>query len=321
MKNIQLSINKLEDNKEIPTKLRLFKFGVNKTTKGEFVLTEDNAEKIIQNQKDYGNKLNFDYNHSQLNELMSIEDGVSAGTFDLAILDDGLYATNIEWTAKAKQLINDREYIYTSPAFDIEKVNDVKYIIDIINCALTNLPATKELKQILEAASKKAKLNKGKLTMDEEDKKKEEQLEDGEEMPETDVEDQSEEKTPMQEVMDRLAVLEEIISKLQGEKEPEEEMKKCSDGEDEEDKKEETEAKKLAKDALLDLAVAKGKIAPSQKKVLSKLSLKTLKEELETMPVVTKLSSRIVSEPVRQKTESEQLSDRLLSGYKSNFRK
>ncbi len=77
--------------------------------KESFVLTKDNALKIVQNYKDYGNKLNFDYNHSQLNELMSIEDGVSAGTFDSAMLDDGIYAVNIEWTPKARQLISDKE--------------------------------------------------------------------------------------------------------------------------------------------------------------------------------------------------------------------
>lgn len=325
MKNLELTIVKL-DTKSAPNRLRLFKFGVNKTTKGEFILTKENAEKIIQEQKEYGNKLNFDYNHSQLNDLLTIEDGLSAGTFDLGILSDGLYAINIEWTNKAKQLIEEKEYIYTSPAFNITKVDGEKYITDIINCALTNMPATKELKQILEAASKKQvsskkQLNKKELsTMDEEEDKKketEESLED------------SEEKSPMQDLIDRLAALEEIVAELKGKTEEEkpsdestdEEMQKCEDSTEEEKPSDETEEKKLAKEALLDLAVVKGKILPAQKKLLSKLSLKTLKTELDSMPATTKLSGRLVSQPAKQKSETEKLSDRLISGYKSNFRK
>ncbi len=148
-KNIIISLADIPKRKKAPTELKLFGWGVNKTTKGEFVLTKESADLIIQAWKDYGNKLNVDYNHAQLTSE-NPDDAISAGTFDLKLTDKGLFAVNILWTDKAKAMIEAKEYIYTSPAF---LVNDDSDIVEILNFALTNMPATIGMEQLI-AASK-----------------------------------------------------------------------------------------------------------------------------------------------------------------------
>lgn len=137
--------------KEPPTEIRLFKFGGNKTTKGVFYLTEENAKLIMEVQSEYKNKLNIDYNHAQLTST-NPDENISAGKYDLALLDDGLYAINIEYTDKARDYILNGEYLYISPAFSVDNDNN---ITSIINFALTNLPATYDIKELM-AASKMA---------------------------------------------------------------------------------------------------------------------------------------------------------------------
>ena len=143
--------------KKVPTERLLFKFGANKTTKGTFYLTEEVAKTILNSWKAYGNKLNIDYSHQQLAEKQTADGSISAGTYDLAIKSDGLYAVNIEWTTRAAKYITDKEYIYTSPAFITELRDGKEVIIEVINFALTNIPATLHMDELLIAASRSLK--------------------------------------------------------------------------------------------------------------------------------------------------------------------
>lgn len=153
------------DEKKIPLEVLLFKFGLNETTKGDVYLTEDSANQIIAAWKDWGNKLNIDYNHAQLFSV-NPDESISGGTYDLEIREDGLYATNINWTDRAREKILAREYLYLSPAFD---VNDNNEVIELINFALTNLPATKNMNELLAAF----KLYLGETMVEEENKSEE----------------------------------------------------------------------------------------------------------------------------------------------------
>lgn len=146
-----------------PTERLLFKFGVNKTTKGDFYLTKESAKEIINNWKDYGNNLNIDYNHNQLANVIDPEAGASAGTFQLEVRPSGLWAVDIIWTDRASKMIESREYIYTSPAFITEDRNGQEVIIDVLNFALTNIPATKNMDMLI-AASKYEKTKKENMT-------------------------------------------------------------------------------------------------------------------------------------------------------------
>lgn len=142
-----ISLATLPERKQAPTMVKLFSWGLNNTTKGEFVLTKESADQIIAAWKDYGNKLNVDYNHAQLFSV-NPDESISAGSFDLELRETGLFAVNIEWTDKAKKLIESREYLYISPAFLTNEDNEV---VELINFALTNIPATKGMDQLLAA--------------------------------------------------------------------------------------------------------------------------------------------------------------------------
>jgi hypothetical protein len=146
-KNILISLSDIPSRKEAPTLVKLFSWGLNKTTKGDFILSEKSANEIIEAWKEYGNKLNIDYNHAQLFSV-NPDESISAGTFDLELRETGLFAVNIVWTDKAKSLVEAKEYIYISPAF---LTNEEGEVVELINFALTNIPATKNMDQLIAA--------------------------------------------------------------------------------------------------------------------------------------------------------------------------
>lgn len=323
----------LNKTKVAPKRIRLFKLGLNKTTKGEFYLTKDNGNKIIDSWKEYGNKLSFDYNHAQLNELASPESQISAGTFDLELNDLGLFAVNIEWTEKAKQLIESKEYIYTSPAFlsKIEKADNKKYIVDIINCALTNIPATHELTQLLEAASKRIFDKKEKLNMENTEELKcgdeEEKLQDPiqEEAP------MEEEKDPMEvlkELIERVSILEQEVESLKpSEKEPAEEevvIEEEKTSKELEALKEENKQLKLAielkeKEELVTIALSEKKLFPAQKELYMSLNKDVLKEELSKLQPIS--LGRVVPQEIKQeKSESVKLAEKIVEKFNKQFK-
>lgn len=63
---------------------------------------------------------------------------------------DGLYVTDVRWTAKAKQLIQDGEYRYISPVFTYDPVT--LEVLDLQSVALTNNPALQSLTDLSHVA-------------------------------------------------------------------------------------------------------------------------------------------------------------------------
>lgn len=130
---------------------RLFKFGDNPTVKGTFRLTQESAAELMATYAKRGLKVTFDYDHYALKGSRP-QDGKSAGKCDLELREDGLYCTNIEWTPTAQKEIEDGEWVYFSPAF--ESTSKTKEICELINVALTNVPAMDGIEAI--AASRQA---------------------------------------------------------------------------------------------------------------------------------------------------------------------
>ncbi|MBO1856841.1 phage protease [Burkholderia cenocepacia] len=86
------------------------------------------------------NGLSFDYEHQTLRARENGKPAPAAGWFKtLEVRDDGVWATDIKWTAAARQMIESGEYRYTSPVFTYdEKTGEVT---SLFNVALTNTPA------------------------------------------------------------------------------------------------------------------------------------------------------------------------------------
>lgn len=131
-----------------PSRFRLFKFGENRSTKGTVYLTVESAKKCLSAWIDYGNDLSGDYNHAITNP--NIESPRASCWFSLALERDGLYAVNVKFTPAAHEAICNKEYRYYSPYFAIESDNKNRpCVVEIINVALTNTPATKNQRPLV----------------------------------------------------------------------------------------------------------------------------------------------------------------------------
>ncbi len=127
---------------EPPREIKLFGAGRNATTKGDFVFDDKAAESVMARFRDHGlDKLPFDFDHGMFASEVTSENRKAAGWFVPEIRNGELWATNIEWTPLAAQMLRDKEFRFFSPAFDSD--NRSGRILRLWNVALTNLPATK----------------------------------------------------------------------------------------------------------------------------------------------------------------------------------
>jgi phage I-like protein len=85
-------------------------------------------------------RFNFDYEHQALLSEENGQPAPASGWADRFEWRDGvgLYALNVQWTARAKQMIDGDEYKYISPAIAYDlKTGEVT---GVINASLTNIP-------------------------------------------------------------------------------------------------------------------------------------------------------------------------------------
>lgn len=127
-----------EDKPEAPTAFRVFKFGANTSDKGTFIFDEKAAESVMLAFAKKETPLTMDYEH-QAAQDPPIEAPASAYSWVPEIRKGELWATNVKWTARAKGLIESREYTRFSPLFLSDP--KTKRVVKIINCALTNTEA------------------------------------------------------------------------------------------------------------------------------------------------------------------------------------
>lgn len=131
---------------EPPSEFRIFKAGKNRTSKGEFTLTAKSCASVMAAYTEQGNPLAVDYNHAMLlGRGDPADDGSAAAWFKPESRDGDIWATDVEWTPRATKKLLDREFRFVSPAFD----HDKREITSIINVALTNIPATKNMTPIV----------------------------------------------------------------------------------------------------------------------------------------------------------------------------
>lgn len=121
-----------------PTRFRIAAFGKNETTKGTFLLRPEDAKAMVERAKARKVKLSADYEHAAFFATQSGNEAPASAWYDLEVGDDGLYATNIEWTPRAAERLKAREYRYFSPWFS---QRDDGTVAAFKNFALTNRPA------------------------------------------------------------------------------------------------------------------------------------------------------------------------------------
>lgn len=141
----------------LPTEFRIFAFGANRAQKmgGDemaFTLDQDSAAKVMAAFKDRGlDRLPIDLDHQIIDGGSTDTAGKAYGWFQPEVRSDGLYASNIKWTPEGADLLKGKAYRFFSPVFFTD---DSDRIVDLINVALTNLPALKDIPALVAANAK-----------------------------------------------------------------------------------------------------------------------------------------------------------------------
>jgi phage I-like protein len=141
------------DAEKPPTEFCLIHAGVNESENGPYNYDEKSRKTVMEGFEKRGIDCMFDWHHASLDPhpFDPRESIKAAGWYKLEDRPDGLWATEIKWTPAALESFANKEIRYFSPAFDADKSGRV---IDYINCALTNLPATHNNEQLIAAARK-----------------------------------------------------------------------------------------------------------------------------------------------------------------------
>lgn len=94
---------------------------------------------------------NFDYEHQTLYSQTNGQPAPAAGWFSQLEWEDGvgLFAVNVEWTDKARQMIEAKEYRFVSPMFAYDDEGNVRRLV---NAAITNMPGLDGMDDLLAAA-------------------------------------------------------------------------------------------------------------------------------------------------------------------------
>lgn len=109
-----------------------------------FRIQEADCKDIIRNFESFGIKLVIDYEHQSLNSGFNGQPAPAAGWIGkLELRENGVWATDLEWTEEARLLIEGKKYRYISPVivFDDHDPHDDSWIgCSLHSVALTNTP-------------------------------------------------------------------------------------------------------------------------------------------------------------------------------------
>jgi phage I-like protein len=135
----------------VPTEFRIFKYGVNHSEKGDFLFDQEAAVSVMAEYRSHGKPMLLDYNHGTTVYAPTADQGISAGEFVPEVRADGLWATAIKWTDRARGMLAAREYRCFSPCFEPDPKTG--RISRLINIALTNLPALDHVEPLVAATA------------------------------------------------------------------------------------------------------------------------------------------------------------------------
>jgi phage I-like protein len=148
-----------------PTEFRIFRKGINKSDKGEFLFDEQAAASVMETYAKKGVDIMIDYDHAVL-KAPTVK-AVAAGWCSFEVRDGELWATKVSWTPTALDHFAKSEYRYFSPLFDFDMRTG--RILHVINSALTNTPALHGIDALVAASATTTPGEES--TMDEELKK------------------------------------------------------------------------------------------------------------------------------------------------------
>ncbi len=147
------------DNGELPTEFRIFKAGLNESSKGPALFDAEAAALVMAKYAKQGVDLMIDLEHESVVEKALRPDSRDArGWFKLALRDGELWAVDVRWTPDGEERLRSKKQRYISPVFDRLIKND--RVIFVLNAALCAMPAMYHAPALV-AASKRALLSEG----------------------------------------------------------------------------------------------------------------------------------------------------------------
>lgn len=140
-----------------PDRILLFAYGATETTKGTFFLSQDSAAQCLEAEAEYGNDLLIDKDHSSMGWDC---DTTAYGWWSQEVDEAGIWAgkprynsmelTGIWWLEAGRLLVESYSFRYISPViWTYYDDQGREVIVEIVNFALTNMPATKNRTPII----------------------------------------------------------------------------------------------------------------------------------------------------------------------------
>lgn len=143
------------DSSAPPSEVRLLPAGTFRTTKGNFIFDATAAKSVMERAADWGNDYCFDMGHSMVAPDIGADPasaGRAYGWFKLAVNTSGeLVTQGLTWTERGAEMLTKREVRYISPAIRTDPKTG--RVLEFVNAALTNIPATKGMKPIVASRS------------------------------------------------------------------------------------------------------------------------------------------------------------------------
>lgn len=148
-----------QEGEPLPTEFRLFKVGLNETTKGPTLWDAKAAELVMAEYARRGVSGVIDLNHDSLDPMtrrMRKDAADAMGAYELELRNGELWMTNIRFNPEGEERLRMRKQRFFSPAVFCESETD--RVVELINVALTADPATYDARPLI-AASRAVSLN------------------------------------------------------------------------------------------------------------------------------------------------------------------
>ncbi|MEY3760041.1 MAG: hypothetical protein RIR39_1532 [Pseudomonadota bacterium] len=144
---VALSAQLIELGGTVPTEIKLLPAGKFRAKDGRpqglsgWVMNDTSANALLSASIQQADKYLIDYDHQTLHSKTNGQQAPAAGWFsELAWRpNDGLYATDVEWTAPAQSAIEAKEYRYISPVLKYNQ--STGEVTGLLMAALVNYPA------------------------------------------------------------------------------------------------------------------------------------------------------------------------------------
>lgn len=139
-----------------PTEFRVFERGIVDSTKGSVLVDDESIARIMSAYQKHGADIMIDLEHQALDPFPSPDptsrDARGWGRLEVRV--DGVWCVDVKWTPDGVARLTEKRQRYISPAFYVEDVPEggPPRVVQIINIALTALPATHGLDALIAAS-------------------------------------------------------------------------------------------------------------------------------------------------------------------------